>query len=340
MQDGTVEVKKVYGGMGAAIEALGADPNVVEEVTPPEPVVIEPELKVIDKQDNVLDYNTLEKDVLITKIKDFEKLTSDREKTILELQKGKDDGSASSEDEILLKALSEDFIGNYDKAKERFKLPSISTLKELISEGNIDDKIKHWQDNELVKSIERKHRLEAGEFEYDSNEASKAGTPSYDWDTMTSDKRSELVGSLRERQSAEARRLRTVTEQQTKDMDWLAETYFDNKPEAVQEKVKAMNTIVDEIAQGLTTPDKHPLAIRNLVRGVHFDELAKGMVDKAINDLIQQFAEHQMYLPGKELPTDVTKISGAPPEIKLEIDENKRKVSPMLNSIYNSANRK
>ena len=122
MQDGTVEVKKVYGGMGAAIEALGADPNVVEEVTPPEPVVIEPELKVIDKQDNVLDYNTLEKDVLITKIKDFEKLTSDREKTILELQKGKDDGSASSEDEILLKALSEDFIGNYDKAKERFKL--------------------------------------------------------------------------------------------------------------------------------------------------------------------------------------------------------------------------
>jgi hypothetical protein len=363
MQDG-----QYLGGMGAAIESYALKPGdegyVAKEgeegyVPPTEELKFGDEGYVLKEGDEgyvapepeleVIDYATFEKEDLVTKatefenkIKEFEQVVSEREKTISELEEAKGAGAGANDEELaLIRSLSEDFVGNYDKAKEKFGLPSIETLKELVSEGNIDDKVKHWQDTELTKAIEQKHGLEEGEYEYDSNEASKAGTASYDWDTMSADKRAELVGSLRERQSAEAGRLRAVEKQQAEDITWLAETYYENKPELVDEKVTAMNNIVTSIAQGQETAEKHPFAIRNLVRGVFFDELTTSMVDKAVNELVQQFAEHNMYLPSKELPTNVTEIKGAPtPTPELEVDKEKMKISPMLSSIYNTANKK
>ena len=177
--------------------------------------------------------------------------------------------------------------------------------------------------------------MEEGEFEYDSNDASKANTPSYLWDRLTTDKRNELVGSLRETQSAETERLRKVEGQQREDITWLADTYFDKSEDVVREKVKSMDDIVTSIAQGQSTSDKHPFAMRNLVRGVFFDDLSKAMVDKAVQDIVAQFAEKQMYLPGKELPTNVTDVKGAPVK-PVEIDEKVRKNSPMMSSIYSA----
>lgn len=362
MQDGIVapekeeaEPEKVYlGGMGQALESyslieeelkFGDEGYVLKDgdegYVNPDELKFGDEGYILKKGDEgyvapAVDYLTFEKEALVTEVNKFESLANEREQTILELQKnGGEAETANAEEIALLKSLSEDFVGNYSKAKEKYGLPSIDTLHTLMSEGNVDDKVKHWQDNELVKVIETKHNMEEGEFEYDSNEASKANTPSYNWDRMTSDKRNELVGSLRETQSAESERLRKVEGQQKEDITWLADTYFDKSEDVARDKVKAMDDIVSSIAQGQTTPDKHPFAFRNLVRGVFFDDLSKSMVDKAVEDIVAQFAEKQMYLPGKELPTNVTDVKPAPSK-PVEIDEKVRKNSPMMSSIYNA----
>lgn len=356
MQDGIVEKegaeegKVFFGGMGGTLDSYLAQPG-DEDYVPKEGeegYVAPVELKFGDEgyilkegddgyKVEPIDYTGFEKEDLITEVNKFETLANERELSITQLQSDLD-AKPSGDDDALVQSLSEDFLGNYDKVKEKYKLPALSTIKELVSEeSNIDDKVKAWQESELTKAIEQKHSLEEGEFEYDSNEASKAGTPSYDWDTQTTDKRGELFSVVKERQDADASRLRAVNTQQKEDIKWLAETYYETE-DVVQEKLTAMNEEVNNIAKGESTPEKHPFAVRNLLRGFHFDELVQVAVDKAVEDLTVQFAEHNMHLPSKELPTDVTKIKAKPAVRKdLEIPEKLRKVSPMMASIYNVA---
>ena len=342
------EEKVFMGGMGMAINQY------LEEETPDEEIVAD-ELKFGDEgyvlkegdegyivpEPDPIDYTTFEKDDLVNKVIEFEKLASEREQSISQLKTDLEakPGDTVSDDE-LVKSLSEDFLGNYSKVQEKYELPSLSTLRELVSEGGtIDDKIKSWQEKELVKSIEQKHSLEEGEFEYDSNEASKAGTPSYDWDTQTQDKRGEMVSLVKERQGAERSRLRAVEDQQKTDLKWLAENYYGTE-DVTQQKLTEMNEGVNKISKGEETADKHPFAIRNLMRGYFFDELMQSAIDKAVEELTTQFAEHNMHLPSKELPTDVSKVKNPRPDSvkELDIPEAKRKVSPMLNLIYKTAN--
>lgn len=361
MQDGIVVEKveaekgKLYmGGMGDVIDSYMAQPGDEDYVpkegeegyVPPVELKFGDEGYVLKEGDEgyvvpepePIDYTTFEKDDLVVKVKEFETLVSKRDSSITQLQSDLDAKPSVGEDDALVKSLSEDFIGNYDKVKEKYNLPALSTIRDLVSEEvGIDDKVKLWQESELIKTIEQKHSLEEGEFEYDSNEASKAGTPSYDWDTQTSDKRGELVSVVKERQGAESSRLRAVETQQKKDLKWLADTYYESE-DAVQVKLTDMNDEVTKISKGESSTEKHPFAIRNLMRGFYFDELVQSAVDKAVEDLTVQFAEHNMHLPSKELPTDVTKIKSPPPVKKnLDISERVREVSPMMASIFNSA---
>ena len=93
-----------------------------------------------------------------------------------------------------------------------------------------------------------------------------------------------------------------------------------------------IDTMYDEFSKGDLS--KNPTSIKVVFRGVHFDKLAKKMVDEAVGKLHQEYQAKGVYLPNKDLPSDVTKISGInPPPVNTEEIERKKKFSPLYRNL-------
>lgn len=223
------------------------------------------------------------------------------DKTVAEYEKFKKDSEAR------LKEYTENPI-------EAIRKYQPQVLENLEAAANPDAFIAKWQETELVKRLKEKFPNEVDEmWEFNPVEAYKAGTPSYMYRVATEEKRQEIINSLRSRKESEAIIVKKYTEQRDADMKFLSELYNWDE-ETLKSKLADFDAIHGKVLAGEVKAEKHPLALRNLLRGYYFDELVKIHTDRAVEKAIAELKE-QYKVKGIALqessPTDVTKAREA-----------------------------
>lgn len=243
--------------------------------------------------------------------------------------------------------LKKDFIGTYRRYQEDFDLPDISFVqKQFISGGDTESRLEGWQSKELVPAIEKKFKLGGDEFVYDSADGYKAGTPSYEYRTATEKKEKEFNSEYQLMVDKEKEVLNSITVQRNDDLKHLRETFFpDASFEGEDAAKKADETFVsflnriddmyDKMKKGEITKDSNPFALRNVFRGIFFDELHKKLLVKRETDIHSQYNKLGLYLPDEgsaKLPTDATKTKGDRP-FQSAYSETELKRSPFKRSL-------
>lgn len=261
----------------------------------------------------------MEQSSLIEEVKKNQRFVSERDKKLKDyesqIEKYKaaagGDGNATEEDlEAVndMKALAKDFRGTYSKIKSKYNLPDLDVVSAQISKGDAVSRLRQYQENELRNQIERKHDLAEGEFEYDSDKAAKAGTPSYDWDYLSDKKLQEFESEQQSLSKQEEERMQKLEQQNEVDKKWFAEQFFDGDTEKVENVLGEMSETINKFANGEESIEKHPYALRNILKGFYADTLIKQQVEKVAQDLLNKFAEESMYLPSDKLPTDLSNV--------------------------------
>ena len=279
----------------------------------------------------------MEKDDIIAEFKKQQSLSDTRHAETINLQKTIDELKSKAPSGELegaedFKSLSSDFIGNYEKVSDKYNLPKTEVLKKLLASGDDNSRIAHWQESELKGIIEKKHGMLDDEFAYDANEASDAKTASYDWDDMTARKRADIVKERQQIVDRNTELAKDAKDRQQEDYKWYADTYQDGNIDKVNELVTSMNKTVTDITAGKAESTKHPFAMRNILRGYYFDELVQSAVQTAVDEQSAEYAKNQMYLPGKEMPTDLTNAGGSVNDVESFSKEDLDR-SPMMSSM-------
>lgn len=314
-----------------------ADKEEEKKETPPQDKKEEEVPPVVDKK-----LEELEAPALVDEVKKHQRLVAERETEIGELKKQlqslSDKTQQGGDPELakFIEELSQDFAGAYEKNRGKYKLPDIATVISQFNGGGTTARIKQFQETTLRAKIEKEFGLAEGEFEYDPKEASQAGTPSYEWDEQTRQKKAELTAEITRKNEAEARRTAQIEEQQKVDKKWIADTYFGGDETKVKDILSNMDEAMQKVTLGELSSEKHPFAMRNIIRGYHFDALVKDAVEKATSELVAKYAKHRLYLPADSAPTDLggSKTAAAKPEVEKQASE-QIKFSPMLQEIYN-----
>ena len=296
---------------------------------------------VIEGEDLNIKLEEMDKTALIEEIKKNQRLLSDTQGKVKEFEtkyadlESKTKGISESDAVQALELLAQDFKGNYEKIQKKFKLPSIDLVTAQFNGSNsIGSRLKQYQENILKSKIEKEYNLADGEFEYDPKEASQANTPSFDWDFYTNKKKQELIDEQTKIENASKSRLEKLEQQQKEDIKWYAQKYTGGDEAKVQNFVTKMSEIATKAARGEESYEKHPYSLRNLLRGFFHEDLVKNAVTKAIKDLESEYAKHNLYLPGKSTPTDVTNLQASPGQpTGSQTSEEELQRSPMLRSL-------
>lgn len=353
-------------GLGRMIQRMSVQPE-VKVVDPMKPAEPEKPAEPVKPEDKKFDYGLFkdlsEKDIkelqenwkdvseerrfqyinAINDIKKNQRLVSERQ---LELDNVKKSSNTEKYTQFL-DELKKDFIGTYDKYKDEFNLPDLEVVKKQVTTGGFQARLAQWQENDLTPQIEKKHKLEEGTFVYEPEEAYKAGTPSYDYRVMTMQKERDFIEEDSRVSKVAKDAMGKIEEARKEQLLELKQTYFPDLA-GDSEEVKARNaeneqkfismlSKIDEMGKGLAEgkfdANTNPFALKNIFRGVHFDELVKQAVDAEANKIHQEYHKLGFYLPnnGKDMPSDLTKINGRP-EIS-QTDEAKLKRSPMARMI-------
>lgn len=269
---------------------------------------------------------------------EYKKMQSDKDLKLEELQTEFNTfktNKPGEESDILrdFEGLKTDFIGTYNKLKDKYGLPSIDLVRtQFTSNDNITSRLQQYQENELKTVIEKKHSLEQGEFDYEANDAGKAGTPSYDWDDLSNRKKQSLLTEQETLANHDVGVAQKAQEQQVQDTEWYAQAYFEGDKAKVEEKINLMNATMTAVSKGEDTYEKHPFALRNLLEGFFHEELQTSAVESAVQELTAKFATQGMYLPGTEFPTDPTSVTSAP-VIHETFTKEEKANSPMFGSM-------
>lgn len=213
--------------------------------------------------------------------------------------------------------LKKDFYRAYENHADEFGLPDLSYLRNQInSVGDRETRIEQWQNVELIPAIEKKFKLEPGTFVSDPQDLYRKGTPTEMFRRETEYKEKELDQEFLQQEQSKQQTVQRIAEQQQKDFDFLKQNYYIGEEEKFEKVMEDFNSIADRLAKGEVTEDKNPFAVRNIFRGVYFNELAEALVKKAEENLHKQYNDKGLFLPDadRETPTDVTSIKGTPPE--------------------------
>ena len=79
-----------------------------------------------------------------------------------------------------------------------------------------------------------------------------------------------------------------------------------------QERLEGLDGMYAKMKAGDTSPQGNPFAIRNIFRGVYFDELSKEIVEKTVRDIHSKYNKRGLYLPKEEMPKSVSELPGKP----------------------------
>lgn len=241
-----------------------------------------------------------------------------------------------------IEGLKKDFTGTYKEYQAELGLPELSHAQHQIAEGgDVSARVAQWQETELIKQIEKKHKLDEGEFVFDPSEAYDAKSPSSTWRIATAKKEAELMGEYQVEKDKETAVMDTMVEQRNSDLVFLKDTYFAKEvyetPEAADADFKSYLKRIDEssekMKEGKITPEINPFSLRNIFRGMFYDELKDKAILQVADKIHKQYNTLGLFLPDEEKePTDATKPAGE--TIKPKIKDDKRKAhSPMLRAV-------
>lgn len=298
-----------------------------------------PEKFEVDTEDVEPNYEEMDAPTLVEEVKKNQRLVSERENKIKELEdKLKDTPEGEkvdpSEYEKFVKEARTNLSSAWKKFQKKFDLPDVNLLA-AVDSSNIDDRLLQWQNTELRDTIEKEFGLEKGEFEVVKEDLFTPKTPSYRWRTLTQSKETELQNEMQSNLDSRKTKLAEVQKQQQADIDWYAETYLGGDKAEAKKAVEALNDIPNQIAAGKLKSDSHPFSLKNLLRGVNHETLTKKAVDEAIANLTAAFNKKGVYLEAKDFPADITVPKGKVSKEgdgKLYSDEELEK-SPMLRSL-------
>lgn len=226
--------------------------------------------------------------------------------------------------------LKEDFLGTYEHYKDELGLPDINTVtQQLRTGGDLQSRVAHFQENELIPQIEKKYGLEEGTFIYDASEAydAKKKTPSYEYRIATEAKEKELKNEVADMDVRQKDAFNKIISARDEQLKKIRDTYFsvkvndDKEKETDEYKTKAaeaeaaftaklaqLDSMSEKMKAGDFSPESNPFAIWNLFRGVFFDDILKKEISDAVNSVHQAYQKRGMFLKGKELPTDASKL--------------------------------
>lgn len=264
-------------------------------------------------------------------MKKNQRLLAEREKTINEMKSKITTPEDVEKMKEFVTGLKSDALGTYRRFQKDFDLPEPEFLeRQVASGGSVEDRLSQWQEAELVPAIEKKFKIEEGTFTYDANEAFKVGTPSYEYRIKTEKQEKQMFSEYETSKAREIDILKKTKEQTDNDLLFLRQTYFPDSDfevkdeqgnvDAEQAKAKAEEAFIaslnklDEIQlkvkEGEFDAAQNPFALKNIYRGIFYDELVEKAVEKAVNDLHAQYNVKGLYLEGKPSPTDVNGIKG------------------------------
>ena len=327
-EEASEESKERYGILDKIIAEDAIEEPEVKDDTPEE---------VVEEHEERPKPKRLEEKTQEELIEDVKKWMSIAEKRKVE----KESISQEPPDEKYTKfidALKTDFFGGYKDYYDKFGLPSPQYLQEQLSSGGDRDvRMEQWQEVELIPAIEKKYNLEEGTFVPDPSELYKKGTPTEYFRRMTEQKERDMDREYEQQQKAKESMIEDIKKQREGDLNYIKENFFETDEE-FQNKIEEFDSIPERIAKGELTQEKNPFAIRNIFKGIYFDELTERKVNKAIKDVHKQYNDLGIYLPddGKGEPTDATQQKGFP-NIRRGSDTKKSKFS-MINREMNRAN--
>ena len=206
-----------------------------------------------------------------------------------------------------LKANAPEAIKKY---KSDFELPDVDLIQSQANKGDINTRLKNWQETTLVSDIEKKFDLEKGEFVFDYNEAYTAGTPSYEFRKSTEEMERQLANEQQEIMSKEQKALQAIVEQRDIGVKWLQENYYKDSNEEFVGDLTALDSMYKKMQEGNFTREANPFAIENIFRGIFFDKLVERAVKQHESKIHEAYNKRGLYLPSNEMPMDVTKIKG------------------------------
>lgn len=296
-------------GMGIMLKEMGMEVEPKEEVKKeddPPPAVPEP-LEIIAKQVETFEeepkkvfseFIDTHKKLVVSKTELENQLTT--LKTEVDKYKELEKTSFNSNEKVktFLEGLSKDFVGTIKTYEKELNLPNVDLIvAQLTANTNdIPSRVKQFQEQVLKSKIEEKFKLASGTFVYDADDAENPETPSYEWRKQTRVYEERLENELKEAQKIEQENQKLIENQLAQDKAFLAKEYFADDSKKVDEALAELNLAPRLIKDGKLGRERHPFGIRNLFLGFHFDTLAKGLVDKAVNDLTEQYKAQGLVL--------------------------------------------
>ena len=225
----------------------------------------------------------------------------------------------------------------WSRYKSKFNLPDQELLKASLS-SEPEQIIKVWHEQELKPQLEKQFKLEKGEFEIVKEDLYEPGTPSYAFRKATEAKERELDEAVSRTRTSEAQLLEQIKAKQIEDIKYVAETDLGGDLAKAETLFNELNALPMKIANGEAPAEMSPYAIRNLMRGVFYEQLMADKKAQIETDIIKQFNEKGMYLPddSKEFPFDISKPktsgSNENPVAKIAA-EKELQFSPMLKTM-------
>lgn len=238
-------------------------------------------------------------------IKKQQRLVSARE---MELQNAK---KAPLEYTEFIEGLKKDFKGTYENYKDKFGLPDTDFVTKQVTGQSVSERLSEWQDKELVPLLTKRFKLEEDEFAYDSSDAYKANTPSYEYRVQTEKKERELSSEYETLMSKQKEQLETIAKRKDEALQYLQDNYFAGNNEEFTAYLEKLDGMSDKMKEGNFNADANPFDIVNIFRGVFFDDLVNKKVKEITGQLHKAYNEKGMYLPSVDTPLDVTSVKSS-----------------------------
>jgi hypothetical protein len=202
-------------------------------------------------------------------------------------------------------------------------------LDNMEAARDLDGFLAKWQQTALIQDLKKKFpdKVDDG-WTFDVGEAYQAGTPSYTYRVATEEKRQEITSLLKGQKAREEAVVSQYAKQRDEDVKFIKES-CGLTDEQLKAQLEKFDSLHQQVFEGKLTPDKHPFALRNLYRGVYFDELVavekQKATELAVNQLKEMYKEKGIILPELK-PTDG---SGKPETSLPPVSGAEKKKSPM-----------
>lgn len=278
---------------------------------------VEPQKSEAEKEDAGKGAAAPKKEQEITDPAELRKLLAQKEALLSQFQSRYDSETSRLSKE--LEAAQKELKGLQSRIKDYDENPILAIKKHhpqvfenLEAASDVDGYLAKWQKSQLIEDLRKQFPDEVDDsWRYDPAEAYTAGTPSYFYRVRSEEKRQAILGSLQQQKQKEEQLIQTYQKQRDEDLNYLKQTYgYDDS--VLQGKLKEFDAIHEKVLNGELPAEKHPFSIRNLFRGVFFEELVaietQKAAERAKNETIELFKSKGMVLSEKA-PTDVSSMT-------------------------------